>query len=290
MSQLQAYIEDLEELWRCYDTVWSSFSAQDWSRKFGKDWTFADQPYHLAYFDRVILADALEAGGDLPQSARWAPRTMRELDAWNEREFARRPAGQTPQRSLEELREVRDRLRVVLSKFTDGDLDTYRAWNHLIGEWTTLRVFLEMAFTHNWSEYSELLLRSGRTEPAPPPATARTAIKFYLLFMASLGKPERVKESFTVGWDFVGPASAQWTLRVAGGSSSVTPGLPADADVSLRLTPDTFNTVMLRRARNPMLAMLRGDLKVKGFTKMGAMMKIFPEPGPDDVLDMPLPS
>ena len=37
---------------------------------------------------------------------------------------------------------------------------------------------------------------------------------------------------------------------------------------------------------NPMLAMLTGKMRVKGFTRMGQMRKLFPPPDPDTPLTL----
>src|SRR5262245_9886907 len=88
-------LADLEDLWRCLDELFASLAPDDWSRRHGKHWTFADVPYHLGYFDRDIVAYPIEQGLDLPTAAHWAARSNSQLNAWNERMFARRPPDQT---------------------------------------------------------------------------------------------------------------------------------------------------------------------------------------------------
>lgn len=46
---------DLETIWAAIDSFYHQFSPQEWSRKHGKEWTFADMPYHLAYFNQAAL-------------------------------------------------------------------------------------------------------------------------------------------------------------------------------------------------------------------------------------------
>jgi putative sterol carrier protein len=41
---------------------------------------------------------------------------------------------------------------------------------------------------------------------------------------------------------------------------------------------------MIRKMQNPILAMLTGRIRVKGFSKMGRMRRLFPEP----TLDQPI--
>src|SRR2546423_14193247 len=99
-TQLDAYLADLEALWAAFDELYGSLWAEGGRRKSGKDWTFADQPFHMAYFDDVQTARSIEAAETLPEDERWAMSSQREIDEWNAREFAKRPADESPQRSL----------------------------------------------------------------------------------------------------------------------------------------------------------------------------------------------
>src|SRR5690348_14244817 len=91
-------VEDLESLWALYDQVFDALDATQWQRKHGKDWVVADLPYHLFYFDRDIVLATLRRGAQLPPEVlRSVPRSMRELDAWNEREFGQRPKNESPE-------------------------------------------------------------------------------------------------------------------------------------------------------------------------------------------------
>src|SRR5438105_15299668 len=69
-TQLDAYLSELEQMWSAFDEVYGSLSRAQWSKKYGKDWTFADQPYHLASFDREIGAARMDARTVLPARAR----------------------------------------------------------------------------------------------------------------------------------------------------------------------------------------------------------------------------
>ena len=52
------------------------------------------------------------------------------------------------------------------------------------------------------------------------------------------------------------------------------------------MTPEMFSILFVRQAKNPMLAILRGEMKVKGFSKMGMMKKLF-VPDPDKEITLP---
>src|SRR3954469_20236623 len=90
---------DLEQTWDVWDRLIAAVPSDRWTKKYGPDWTYQDVPYHVAYFDRVMVADPIESGTSLPQSERFECLTMRQLNDWNRAEFARRRRGQTPRES-----------------------------------------------------------------------------------------------------------------------------------------------------------------------------------------------
>src|SRR5262245_26867638 len=112
---------DLEEIWSCLDRLLESLDARDWGRRHGKDWIVADLPYHLAYYDRELIAGAIVRGPDVPVGERRTLRTMAELNAWNAERFAQRPAGQTPAQSLAAMRASRELVRGAVAPLNDGD-------------------------------------------------------------------------------------------------------------------------------------------------------------------------
>jgi hypothetical protein len=283
--QLDGYVAELEAMWRGFDEIYASLSPDDWRRPYGKDWTFADQPFHLAYFDRAIVAAPLEAGAALPESERWTLRSMREIDQWNAREFAKRPAGQTPERSLAQLREAHDRIRTALGAFSDDDLDRARVFSHFFDlGFVSLREMVETAGLHNWGELSELKFRLHRTAPEPPPAVTHRSVGYYLLTMRALCRPERAERPFTVGFQMTGPGGGWWTMRVAEGACVLVEEAAQGPDLTFRMTPDIVNLAMIRRAVNPMVAMLTGRVRIRGLTRMSKFQRLFPQPDPDQPL------
>src|SRR5205085_11363168 len=86
LASLQA---EMEASWKLFDTTWAGFTPADWKRKFGRTWTYADQPYHLAYFDAMI-AKYVKYGPDVPPNDMLHMRSMGELNSWNAREFEKR--------------------------------------------------------------------------------------------------------------------------------------------------------------------------------------------------------
>src|SRR5438445_6863767 len=110
LTSLSSIRAELESSWALFDAAWKPFTAADWKRKFGKTWTYAEQPYHLAYFDG-ILAKYLALGAHVPESDRLHMKTFGEINAWNAREFARRGSAHTVDDTLTMMRKVRDDIR-----------------------------------------------------------------------------------------------------------------------------------------------------------------------------------
>jgi hypothetical protein len=280
--QLDGYVAELGALWLAFDELYGSLSTAGWGRAYGRHWSFADQPFHLAYFDRIIVAEPLEAGRDLAARERWTLRCAHDIDQWNAREFAKRPAGQTPERSLAELREVRRRIVAALAMFDDSDLDRARIFSHFFDlGFIPLRELVETAGLHNWGELSELRWRLGRATPSPPPAVTHRSVGYYLLTMRGLCRSERASRPFTVQFESTGPGGGCWTMRVGDGACTLAEEAAERPDLSFRMSADTFNLAMVRRAVNPARAMLTGRVRVRGISKLPRFLRLFPQPRPD---------
>jgi hypothetical protein len=276
--------ENLDGLWAAYDTIYGSFSDEQWSKPYGKDWIFRDQPFHMAYFDRFIVNDPIELGVEIPEADRHVFTSMRTLNDWNAEEFARRPAGETPAESVGRMRTEHDRQRALLDTLSDADLQR-PAYDHFFdGPRGTVADALVAAIVHNWGELSELRFRAKRTDGEPPAEATKLATSFYVSFIGSFAKVDATPKPYTWQLDLTGPGGGTYAITVADGTSKVSEGPAAAPDLRWRTSPDDMNIVMIRQATNPMLAMVTGKIKVKGFAKMGTMKKLFPEPGLDDPL------
>src|SRR6187455_333612 len=93
ITSLSSIRAELEAGWKLFDDVWAEFGPADWSRKFGKTWTYAEQPYHLAYFDATI-GEYVRLGPNAP-ATKMHLRTMGDLNEWNRRELAKRGPNHT---------------------------------------------------------------------------------------------------------------------------------------------------------------------------------------------------
>lgn len=283
-ADISVLATDLNDIWAFIDRLLDSVPADAWTNRYGPDWTYADVPWHLAYFDRIMLAEALESGAELPERERFNLRSMAEINRWNAQEFAKRPSDQGPQESIRELRAVHGRIGRALAGMTDADLDR-PAFNHFFSAgFETVRSGLRGGLLHSWGEATELMTRLGRHDSVPAAAT-RNAIEGYLTFMAASADASQTGDKpFVLVMDFTGPTGGPYAVRVEKGKGRMVPGPAEDASLTFRLDPVVFNTVMIRRMQNPMLAMLTGKIRVKGFSKMPLMQKVFAPPTPDKQL------
>lgn len=284
-QELDRLAATLEDTWGFIDRLLDSIPEDRWHARYGKDWTYADVAWHLAYFDRIVVAEPIGAGRDLPSGAHFNLGSMRELNAWNDAELAKRPAGQDPRASIDELRAVHERIRGLLADSDDTLLDQ-PCFNHFFsaGFTGTVRTALRSAALHGWGEGTELMVRLGRHDAVPESAT-RNALDGYVGFMANSADAGAAGDRpFTLVMDFTGPGGGAYTIHVERSGARASTGDADGADVRMTLDPVTFNCVMIRRMSNPMVAMLTGKVRVKGLTRMGRMQKIFREPKLDDRL------
>ena len=274
-SEIQTLADELEALWQCLDELFADLSPKDWNRKHGKHWTFADLPYHLAYLDRECTR-VMAQGAEAPPSACWLMHSEAEINAWNARMFAQRPAGQTATESLAQMRASRELIRRTLAGLTDADLDR-PAWSPFFG-WTMLGDGIVGLMGHAFNHFMEARLRLGRTTPEPPPTLIHRALGFYLGLMERFLDRERaVVLRYTAVMAFTGPGGGAWTIRVEDGRCQVSEARAEHADLVMTQSPEAF-IATFARVKNPMLLMLTGQLKVKGYRALGTFGKLFPSP------------
>ena len=278
-------------MWHGFDELYARLSPDDWPRPYGRDWTFADQPFHLAYFDRVMFAEPLEAGADLPEAARWTLRSARDIDTWNDDQLARRPAGQTPEQSVAAMGRSHERIKAALDAYSDADLDRAKVFSHFFGlGFVPLRALLEAAGLHTWSELSELRFRLGVTAPEAPAPVIHRSLRLCLLTMAATCRPERATRPFTVEFQLAGPGGGTWALRVADGACTLAEAPAARPDLVIRMAPDTLNLALVLGAINPLAALLRGQVRVVRPGGLPRFLRLFPRPAKDQPVTLPAPA
>lgn len=278
-----ALLEELESVWSCFDELFASFGPSDWRRKLGPDWTYADLPYHLSYFDQEIVATPIARGRDVPLAEQRVQRTRRELDAWNAERFAARPADETVEQSLARMRRSRENLRRAAARLDDLDAPGFTP---LLGTgWVPARMLLGAGVAHSWAHYTEARLRLGRRGPLTSEAATHRTLAFFMELMPMFAsKAEIAKGPFAATMVFTGPGGGAWTMRVADGALTASEGAAPDADVVLTQSAETFEKTH-SNISSPMWLMLTGQLKVKGFGKMGRFGKLMAFPGPDTVVE-----
>jgi hypothetical protein len=290
-NKIAVYEAQLESLWRAWDGYLERVPTERWSKRYGPDWTYADVPWHIAYFDRVMVADVIEKGRELPPEERFDMRTVRQLNAWNEAEFAKRPAGTTPEESIAEMRRQRERVRRLLAAFDDEDL-ARPAYNHFFGVgWSDVESALAGARLHTWSELFEFGLRLDGRPPRVEPVIVHAGLDAYLGMMPVFADPDEARrlQRFTVGVEITGDGGGEWTIQVADGIPSTRDGGASHPDVRLRMSADTYMR-MFKKLTPPPLLMLTGRMRVKPLSKLGTFGKLFAEPAPDRVADPKLAS
>ena len=264
---------ELEDIWKKFDRVYDSLSEDKWQAKFGRDWIFADQPYHLSFFDRMV-ANSLSQSAKISKKDRFLLKDLGQINSWNEREFKKRPKSYTPQDSRREFEKSHEAIRKAFAKQQSWD---EKVWMPLFFGWVDALEAIAASLVHNVGEYMELCMRSGKPVNVLPQSIRRRS-GFMMLFM-SLGvkREEALKRDFVMGWNFTGEGGSKWTIEIAKGAGQLKEGAVKDPDLSMTMNPVAFER-MLRKMRNPLLMMLTGEMKVKGFTKLPAFMKLFPQP------------
>jgi hypothetical protein len=272
---------EIESVWSCLDELFASFGPADWQRKLGPDWTYADLPYHLSYFDQEIVATPLARGRNVPLDEQRVQRTRRELDAWNASRFAQRPSDETVEQSLARMRRSRELIRRQAERMSDADLDV-PGFTPLMGTgWVPGRMLLGAALAHSWAHYTEARLRLGRRGPLTSEAATHRTLGFFMELMPLFAsKAEIAKGPFVATMAFTGPGGGAWTIRVADGELTSREGAADDADVVLTQSAETFEKTH-SNISGPMWLMLTGQIRVKGFAKMGRFGKLMAFPGPD---------
>ncbi len=276
---------DLETLWEAFDELISGIQPEEWNNKHGKDWVYADVPYHLSYFDREIVARPIEYGLDYPKDEIKVRRTMGELNGWNDEMFALRPPGQTPAQSIVQMKASREHIRRVAANLSQEELER-PTWTGLpLGGWLTAREALNNSYVHTWGHFLELRLRMKSPTPQLTKAQNRLAMSIMTGMIPLMADTSKVKEPFSAVMKI--PEVASFTIRVAGGNCSVAVGEAPDAMLVVSQSPETMIALRAKMI-NPMLAMLTGKIKVKGMSQMGTFGKLLREPSLDQILPVNL--
>jgi len=275
-EQLETLMNQIEEMWGHLDTLFSSLnSGNGWDIKHGPDWTLADVPYHLAYCNRDLVARGLQLGPDYPEAEQELLASPDAINAWNARKFNERPVSQSVEQSLVQWREACQEIRRLTAEMNDSDLDR-SCWQPLFMGWGTARDLLGFCLNHDWSEFTQLRIHMGHSEPVPSPAITRSYLGFILNFFPMLLNREAATgQEFTAVMAFTDPEVGAWTIRVAGGAATVSEGEAADANLVLTQSAETFEK-SIRRIHNPADAIQSGQIQVSSFESLATFGQLFP--------------
>jgi putative sterol carrier protein len=113
------------------------------------------------------------------------------------------------------------------------------------------------------------------------PAVTHRSLGFYLALLERMVDRERVASTtFTAVMNFTGSGGGAWTIAVKDGVCRVTEGAADRPNLALTQSPDAF-VASFTKVKNPMVLMLTGKIKVKGFGALGTFGKLFPPPSAD---------
>ena len=260
-------LADLETIWSALDSFFQNFSPKDWSRKHGKEWTFADMPYHLAYFNQTII-DGIK--NDQGQQAK---RTLQELNTWNDSRFAQRPASQSGANGLEYLQATQATLKKATANYP---LDTPVFMPFIIvGGWRTMEFALEYLLNHTWLHFTESHLLLRQRLPELPPLLIHRALNFTMEAAAGALQPEDL-----AGVDLVtilrvtGEGGGAWTFTMREGKCQVE-SQAVNADVEITSDIASYLKTSILQTEPPLLALLLGKTRIKGIRKAQQFQKIF---------------
>jgi hypothetical protein len=267
----------VEEMWDHQDTLFRIIDVDnDWDHPHGSDWTFADVTYHLAYCNRDLVARGMELGPELPAEEQITYSGIAGINEFNEQKFGERPEGQSPAESLAEVRASWDYIRRVTWAMTDADLER-PFWMPLSGQWIDARGALMWCLTHDWTEFMQLRLHMGRSEPVPSPEITNQYLGFMLgvVFPFLLNKEAAAGRTFTAVMAFTDPGVSDFTIRVADGAAAVTPGSAEDADLVITQSVETFESTF-RGIKDPAEAMQDGSTQVSDMAGLAVFGELFP--------------
>lgn len=268
MSPSSPILPDLETLWSSIDRFYAAFSPSDWSRKHGKEWTFADMPYHLAYFNQAI-ADGI--GSDRGERAK---NTLAELNAWNDAHFANRPPSQAGPAAMDYLHATQTAIRhAAVQNSPDTPVFLPLA---IVGGWRTLVFALEYLFNHAWVHFAESHLRYTDRLPDLPPDLVNRALNFTMQTAGGALMPEDVAGvKLVVTLHLTGDGGGAWTFDIRDGKCEVISEPIAKPDAVVSSDIPTYLKTSLFGMQNPYLAVLLGKTRIKGLLKARQFQTLF---------------
>ena len=276
--ELDALMTQVEEMWDHQDTLFRIIGeTNQWDHKHGPDWTFADVPYHLAYCNRDLVIRPMKLGRDLPVEERFSIASITDLNEWNARKFNQRPAGQTGEESLAELRASWDELRQTVAEWTDADLEGPYWMPFMGGNWLTARNGLQWALGHDWSEFMQLRIHMGRSEPVPSPEITTYYLGMFIgaVYPMNLNKEAAQGRDFRAVMAFTDPGVGDFIVEVKNGEASVRPWQAEESNLVITQSAETFEKTV--RGIQPLPeAIQEGKVQVSDMESLATLGELFP--------------
>ena len=261
-------LADLETIWSALDSFYQRFSPQDWARKHGKDWTFADMPFHLAYFNQMVINNIQNNGGEQ------ARHTLQELNTWNNTHFAKRPASQAGANGLVYLHETQTALRQLVTQHlpeTPVFLPLI-----IVGGWRSLTFALEYLFDHTWIHFTESHLRYDQNLPDLPSTLVNRALNFSMeMARGALRSEDLVGVNLVTSLRLTGNGRGAWTFTMRDGKCLLEAKDDPHADAEITTDIATYLKTSVHNMQSPILALLLGKTRIKGLAGGQQFQKIF---------------
>jgi len=166
-SQLDELMAQIQEMWGHLDSLFEELNESDgWEQEHGTDWTFADVPYHLTYWNDDIITRGIELGPDYPQEEQKLLVTPEDINAWNAQKMGERPFYQTPVQSVSGWQASCEKIYRCALRMNDADLDR-PFWMPLVQGWVAARDGLGCCRDHDRRVYGELQLHMERVWLVP---------------------------------------------------------------------------------------------------------------------------
>jgi hypothetical protein len=268
LNNISQTLTDLETIWTALDSFYERFTPQDWARKHGQDWTFADMPYHLAYFNQMVINNIRNDEGQQSKL------TLQELNVWNDAHFADRPASQAGSNVLAYLHETQAALRQLTTQHppeTPVFLPLI-----IVGGWRTLTFALEYLLDHTWLHFTESHLRYTQSLPDLPASLVTRALNFSMMAAAGALQPEDlVGVNLVTILQLTGEGRGTWTFTMRDGKCQVEAGSTAHADAEITTDIATYLKTSVHNMQAPILALLMGKTRIKGLAGGQQFQKIF---------------
>jgi DinB family protein/SCP-2 sterol transfer family protein len=268
LNDVSQTLADLETIWTALDSFYQRFSPQDWARKHGKDWTFADMPYHLAYFNQTVINNIKNDGGGQ------ARLTLQELNTWNDAHFAKRPSSHAGANGLAYLHETQAALRQLATQYppeTPVFLPLI-----IVGGWRSLTFALEYLLDHAWIHFTESHLRYDQNLPALPSALVNRVLNFSMeMARGALRSEDLVGVDLVTILRLTGDGGGVWTFTMRDGKCQVEAKAESHADADITTDIATYLKTSVHNMQSPILALLLGKTKIKGMAGGQQFQKIF---------------